>query len=534
VPRVSASATPGPVPVPIPIGGRPLTLVDARDLAAGAKARLDAGAPARMAPSRDAVESTLRRGDAVYGVNTGFGALKSVRIADGDVAALQVNLLRSHAAGAGPELEPAVVRLMLALRAHSLSLGASGVRPELAERLLELRDRDILPVVPSKGSLGASGDLIPLAHLALVVIGEGEARRAGRMAPTAEHLREAGLAPLALAAKEGLALINGTQAATAVGVLALVEGFEVLRAAHAACALSVEAIRGSALPFDARVHALRPHAGQIASAAAIRALLEGSGIVASHATCDRVQDPYSFRCAPQVLGASLEAAWFARDRIVTELNSVTDNPLCLAGVGGAGGEAMEIVSAGNFHGQPVAQALDVLAIGMAEVGSIAERRSYLLLDAGKSGLPPFLASNPGLESGLMIVQYLQAALVAENKALAQPASVDSIPSSAGQEDHVSLAMHAAMKALALVRNVRRVVAAELLCAAQGIESLRPLRSSDALEALHRGVRALVPPLDGDRRLDHDLVRLDAWIASGAAADAAGVAPSSIERKGVTP
>ena len=518
--------------VEIPIGGRALTFEDARALAAGAKARLDAGAARRMAPSRELVDSALRNGAAVYGVNTGFGALKSVRIADTDLAALQVNLLRSHAAGAGPELEPAVVRLMLALRAHSLSLGASGVRTDLVARLLELRERDILPVVPSKGSLGASGDLIPLAHLALVVIGEGEARRAGRVAPAAEHLRDVGIAPLALAAKEGLALINGTQAATAVGILAIAEGFEVLRAAHAACALSVEAIRGSEKPFDPRVHALRPHAGQVASAAAVRRLLEGSGIGASHADCDRVQDPYSFRCAPQVLGASLEAAWFARERLAIELNSVTDNPLCLTdavpGTAGSPGtpstKSPEIVSAGNFHGQPVAQALDFLAIGLAEVGSISERRTYLLLESAKSGLPPFLATNPGLESGLMIVQYLQAALVAENKALAHPACVDSIPTSAGQEDHVSLAMHAAMKALALVRNVRRVVAAELLCAAQGIESLRPLRSSAPLESLHAGVRALVPPLKGDRRLDQDLERLDSWVASAAASDAAGVAP----------
>jgi len=519
VPRVTAGAPGGTGRAPasaIPIGGRPLTFEEARALAAGAAARLDVNAAARMAPSRALVERLVERGDAVYGVNTGFGALKSVRIADADVRALQVNLLRSHAAGAGPELEPAVVRLMLALRAHSLALGASGVRPALVERLLALRDREMLPVVPSKGSLGASGDLIPLAHLALAVIGEGEARHAGRVAPTAEHLKAAGLDPLVLEAKEGLALINGTQAATAVGILAVAEGYEVLRAAHAACALSVEALRGSAMPFDARVHALRPHAGQVASAAAIRALLEGSAILASHAACDRVQDPYSFRCAPQVLGASLDAAAFARDRLTTEINSVTDNPLCFAA-------EEEIVSAGNFHGQPVAQALDFFAIGLAEVGSIAERRSYLLLDAAKSGLPPFLAANPGLESGLMIVQYLQAALVAENKALAQPASVDSIPSSAGQEDHVSLAMHAAMKALALVRNVRRIVAAEILCAAAGVETLRPLRSSEALEAFLAGARALAAPLTTDRRLDHDLARLDDWIADAGAGDAAGVA-----------
>jgi histidine ammonia-lyase len=329
-------------------------------------------------------------------------------------------------------------------------------------------------------------------------------------------LASAGLEPLVLAAMVGLALINGTPAATGVGAIAIAAGFDALRAAHAACALSVEALRGSARPFDARVHALRPHAGQIASAEALRALLDGSAIVASHADCERVQDPYSFRCAPQVLGASIDAARYARERITTEINSVTDNPLCFAA-------EQEIVSAGNFHGQPVAQALDVFAIGLAEVGSIAERRTYFLLDAAKSGLPPFLAANPGLESGLMIVQYLQAALVAENRALAQPASVDSIPSSAGQEDHVSMAMHAAMKALALVRNVRRVVAAELLCAAAGVDTLRPLRSSGVLEALHAGVRALVPPLTGDRRLDRDLERLDDWIARAGAGDAAGVA-----------
>lgn len=312
-------------------------------------------------------------------------------------------------------------------------------------------------------------------------------------------------------------MINGTQAAAALGALALAEAFETLRAAHAACALSIDALRGSAKPFLPRVHEARPHAGQRDSAAAVRRLLEGSAILASHAQCARVQDPYSLRCAPQVLGASIQAVRYARDVLVTEVNSVTDNPLCFA-------ESGEIVSAGNFHGQPLAQALDFLAIGMAEVGAVAERRTFLLLDPGKSGLPPFLCREAGLTSGLMIVQYLQAALVSENKMLAQPASIDSIPTSAGQEDHVSMAMHAAVKGLALVRNVRRVVAAELLCAAQGIEFLRPLSSSAPLEALHAGVRGLVPALDGDRRQDQDLAALDAWIASGGAADAARVEP----------
>jgi histidine ammonia-lyase len=405
---------------------------------------------------------------------------------------------------------------MLALRAHSLALGASGVRRALIEHLLAMRDRDLLPVVPSRGSLGASGDLIPLSHLALGVIGEGEIRREGRVAPAGEQYRAAGVAPLQLAAKEGLALINGTQAAAALGALALAESFETLRAAHAACALSVEAMRGSAKPFDARVHALRPHEGQADSAQAVRRLLEGSAILASHAGCGRIQDAYSLRCAPQVLGASIQAARYALGVVVTEVNSVTDNPLCFPDTG-------EVVSAGNFHGQPLAQALDFLAIGMAEVGSIAERRSYLLLDASKSDLPSFLSAHAGLSSGLMIVQYLQAALVSENKMLAQPASVDSIPTSAGQEDHVSMAMHAAVKALTLTRNVRRIVAAELLCAAQAVEVLRPLRTSEPLEALLADLRRRVPRLEEDRRQDEDLGRLDAWIAEGGVAAAAGVA-----------
>ncbi len=500
---------------PVALGGAPLTLADLRAIAGGGAVALDPGVPARVAPSRALIERVLSRGETVYGVNTGFGELKSVRIADADVERLQVNLLRSHASGFGPELPPSAVRLMLALRAHSLALGASGVRLALIEHLVRMLEKGLLPVIPGRGSLGASGDLIPLAHLALGVIGEGEARVEGREVPIADLYRGAGMAPLALAAKEGLALINGTQAMSAVGALALLEADEVLRAAHLACALSVEASRGSRAPFDPRVHRLRPHPGQVESAALLWDLLEASGILASHADCDRVQDPYSLRCAPQVLGASLHAVRFARATLLIEVNSVTDNPLCFA-------EEGEVVSAGNFHGQPIAQALDFLAIGVAEVGSISERRTFLLLDAAKSGLPPFLATHPGLETGLMIVQYLQAALVSENRMLASPASIDSIPTSAGQEDHVSMGMHAALKALTLVRNVRRIVAGELLCAAQGIHTLRPLRSSRRLEAALASLRGLVPPLTGDRRPDRDLDQLDEWIRSGAAAGAAEV------------
>ncbi len=517
-PRTEAAPRTGTTPPRVTVGGGALGLRDLAAIAAGAPVDLDPGVKARILPSRALVEEVLRKGEAVYGVNTGFGALKSVRVPDDEVERLQLNLLRSHAAGYGAELEAGAVRLMLALRAHSLAHGMSGVRLELIERLLAMLERDILPVVPSRGSLGASGDLIPLAHLALTLVGEGEARRGGRVAPAGEHLREAKLAPLTLQAKEGLALINGTQAAAALGALAVNEAFEVLRAAHATCALTIEALRGSAKPFLAPVHEARPHPGQVLSAAVMRRLLEGSGILASHQGCARVQDPYSLRCAPQVFGSSIQAARYAQGVLLIEVNSVTDNPLCFPDRP----EGEQIVSAGNFHGQPLAQALDFLAIGMAEVGSIAERRTFLLLDPAKSDLPPFLSREAGLTSGLMIVQYLQAALVSENKMLAQPASVDSIPTSAGQEDHVSMAMHAAVKALTLVRNVRRIVAAELLCAAQGIEFLRPLRSSAPLEALLRELRELVPPLDQDRRTDRDLDRLDAWIHEGGPARAARV------------
>jgi histidine ammonia-lyase len=501
----------------VALGGAPLGFADLRAIASGARVFLSPDVPARVAPSRALIERVLKEGSTVYGVNTGFGQLKSVRIPEDAVERLQINLIRSHACGFGPELEPRAVRLMLALRAHSLALGYSGVRLSLLENLVRMIEADILPVVPSRGSLGASGDLIPLAHLALGLIGEGEVRVDGRLVSTTDLMRGNGMAPLKLQAKEGLALINGTQGMTSVGSLALLEGAEVLRAAHVACALSVEAARGSSRPFDARVHAVRPHPGQRDSALALAGLLRDSGILSSHRDCGKVQDPYSLRCAPQVLGASIESFRRARETLLIEVNSVSDNPLCFAETG-------EVISAGNFHGEPMAQTLDFLAIGMAEVGSIAERRTFLLLDSAKSGLPPFLVPEAGLQSGLMIVQYLQAALVSENRMLAQPASVDSIPTSAGQEDHVSMGMHAAVKALVLVRNVRRIVAAEILCAAQGIHLLRPLRSSGALERVLAALREIVPPLTEDRRQDRDLEAIDGWIASGAPADLALVEP----------
>ena len=499
----------------VALGGAPLEFADLRAIASGARVFLSPDVPSKVAPSRALIERVLKEGSTVYGVNTGFGQLQSVRIREDEVEQLQLNLIRSHACGCGPELEPRVVRLMLALRAHSLAQGMSGVRLSLLEHLVKMIEADILPIVPSRGSLGASGDLIPLAHLALGLIGEGEVRADGRVAKAVDLMRGNGMAPLRLQAKEGLALINGTQAMTSVGAVALLESAEVLRAAHVACALSVEAARGSAKPFDPRVHAIRPHPGQRDSAAALHALLSGSGILDSHRDCGKVQDPYSLRCAPQVLGSSIESFRRARETLLIEVNSVSDNPLCFVDTG-------EVISAGNFHGQPVAQTLDFLAIGMAEVGSIAERRTFLLLDSVKSGLPPFLVPDAGLRSGLMIVQYLQAALVSENRMLAQPASVDSIPTSAGQEDHVSMGMHAAVKALQLVRNVRRVVAAEMLCAAQGINLLRPLRSSGPLERVIEALRGIVPPLQEDRRQDQDLEAIDAWIASGAPGDLAGV------------
>ncbi|MBX6350303.1 MAG: histidine ammonia-lyase [Clostridia bacterium] len=480
------------------IDGTSLGLADVWRVAQGGEPPdLAPEARARLARSRRSVEEALASGRAVYGVNTGFGRLAEVRVGEGDLEALQLNLLRSHAAGVGEPFPSEVVRAMMLLRANALAVGASGVRPELVEFLIAMLRAGVHPRVPSQGSLGASGDLAPLAHLALVVVGEGEADYRGRVLPGDLALREAGLAPLRLAPKEGLALINGTQAMTAQGALALVRAKALAAVADLALALSLQALAGLADPFRPEVQALRPHPGQARSAGRILRLLEGSRLLSQPGGA-RVQDAYSLRAAACVHGASLDAIAFAERVVVTEMNSATDNPLLLED---------GVVSAANFHGQPVALALDLLGLAVHELGDISERRTFRLLDPNLSGLPPFLAERSGLFSGLMIPQYVAASLVAENRLLASPASADSIPSSADQEDHVSMGALAARKADRIVRNVARILAIELITACQAVEfrgreGLSPL----CLEA-YRAVRRISPPVREDRSLSGEIERL---------------------------
>jgi histidine ammonia-lyase len=461
----------------------------------------------RVAASRALVEAALGDGRAHYGINTGFGSLKSVRVDAADLARLQENLLRSHAVGVGPPVPRERTRRMLRLKAHALGLGVSGVSPAVVERLLAMDARGLVPVVPEQGSLGASGDLAPLAHLALPLLGEGQLWTDDGPAPAADVLAAHGLAPIALGPKDGLALINGTQFMAAYGAEIAARGRRLADTADLAAAMTMEATRGSARPFEARVHAVRPHPGAIATAALVRRLVAGSEIGPSHADCDRVQDPYSVRCVPQVHGASRDALAYAAAVVETEINSVTDNPLVFAGADGA----PDLISAGHFHGQPLALASDFAAIALAELASISERRTYLLLDA-HDHLPPFLMEHTGLQSGFMMVQYTAAALVSENKTLCHPASVDSIPSSRGQEDHVSMGAWGARKALRVLENAEQVVAVELLCAAQGLDFRRPLRSGAGVEAAFAAVRACVPfrradgPFEADLAACLDLVR----------------------------
>lgn len=504
------------------IDGRTLTLEglerEARTVPAGAT--LAPAAAARMRQSRAVVERALAAGAPVYGVNTGFGELKSRRVDDADLARLQLNLLRSHAAGVGPALPDDVVRALGLLRANSLAVGVSGVRPELVVHLLAMLERGVVPVVPAQGSVGASGDLAPLAHFALVLVGEGRASLAGDVKSGAEALAAVGLQPFVLAPKEGLALINGTQLSTAVLALTLVDAGRLLRAALGACALSLEALLGSTRAYDARVMAVRPHPGAQAVARALCALVQGSGLMLSHADCNRIQDPYSLRCAPQVLGASADALAYARAIVERELNAATDNPLVFAGaLNDRDAEGDDVISAGNFHAQPIGMAADHVAAALAEIGSIAERRVDLLTDEKRSGgLPAFLTDQPGLHSGLMIVQYAAAALVSENKTLCFPASVDSIPTSAGIEDHVSMAPIAARKARAVLDNAARVVACEMVAGAQALEfraaaaGARPGAGSDAMLA---AVRERVPRVLEDRPLGDALERLAMDVLSGA-------------------
>jgi histidine ammonia-lyase len=451
---------------------------------------------------------------AVYGVNTGFGKLANQRIAHGDLVQLQLNLLRSHAVGVGEPLPARVVRLILLLKAASLARGFSGIRYEVIDALVKLFNHGITPVIPCQGSVGASGDLAPLAHLSLPLIGEGEVFYAGARMPAAQALASAGMRPVQLQAKEGLALINGTQVSTAMAIDALLACDRLFEAAVISGALTIDAARGSDGPFDPRIHAVRGQPGQIACAAAYRSLMAGSAIRQSHLQGDdRVQDPYCLRCQPQVMGACLDQMRYAAQVLVIEANAVTDNPLVFADGRGAdaGGE---MISGGNFHAEPVALAADALAVAIAEIGAITERRIAMLVDTVVSRLPPFLTPEPGLNSGFMIVHVTAAALASENKSLAHPASVDSLPTSANQEDHVSMATFAARRLQPMLANTEHIVAIELLAATQGIEFLRPLKSSAALEDVMRLVRSISPAMMHDRSLAPDMKAVRHLVTAG--------------------
>lgn len=464
-----------------------------------ARVGLTADARARVRAARALVDAKATADEPAYGINTGFGSLSDVRIPRDQLSALQLNLIRSHAAGVGEPLSVAAVRATMALRANVLAKGFSGAREATVDALVDALNAGVHPRIPSRGSVGASGDLAPLAHLALVLVGEGEVLD--------RTLNDAGLQPLQLDAKEGLALINGTQPSTAVLALAWHEAMRLADAADVAAAMSLDALRGSAKPFDPRIHEARPYDGQRTSARRIAALLKDSAINASHATCGRVQDAYCLRCAAQVHGAARDALAFVERTLTIEANSGTDNPMVFA-------EQSEIVSGGNFHGAPVAIAADLLAIAVTHLATISERRADRLLDSKVSGLPPFLTEHSGLHSGLMMAQVTAAALASELKSLAHPASVDTIPTSAGKEDHVSMSMGAALKAARAAEMAQQVVAIELLCASQGIDLLRPLTSSPVLEQVHATIRAGVPRLADDRAPAPDIARLASYISDG--------------------
>ncbi|MDP6565996.1 MAG: histidine ammonia-lyase [Alphaproteobacteria bacterium] len=488
-----------------------LALADLRRLA-GAGKPLDIvfaeGCRAAVEAAEAAVREVLDSGRTVYGVNTGFGNLAQVGIPADQLATLQRNIVLSHAAGTGPLLDDPTVRLILVLKAAALARGYSGVRWETIEALLRLSKADVLPCLPAKGSVGASGDLAPLAHLSAALLGVGEVRHKGKPLPAAEGLRKADLEPLELGPKEGLALLNGTQVSTAMALRGLFAAERLLAAALVVGALSVDAAMGSDVPFDDRIHAVRGQPGQRRVAAIQRRLLTGSAIRHSHLSCDRVQDPYCLRCQPQVMGACLDHLEFAAGVLEREANAVSDNPLVFA-------EDGEILSGGNFHAEPVAMAADVLALVLAETGALAERRVALLVDEKFSGLPPFLAKDSGLNSGFMVAHVTAAALASENKGLAHPASVDSLPTSANQEDHVSMAAHAARRLGEMADNTAGILAIEWLAAAQGVEFHAPMSSSDELMAAVALLRKVVPPLETDRFLAPDIAAAKALIVDGA-------------------
>ena len=473
----------------------------------------------RIAESNELIDDVVAGGEKIYGVNTGFGQLAQVRIGDDQLAQLQENLVRSHAVGVGEHFDDEIVRLIMLIKVIALAEGFSGVRLELVEVLCELINHNIYPCIPSRGSVGASGDLAPLAHMAGALIGIGEVHVNGGLMSASDALKEAGIDPVKLAPKEGLALLNGTQVSTALALAAVFRTENILSAALMSGAMSSDAIKGSDVPFDKRIQSVRGHGGQIAVAGVLRDLMHNSDIRASHVDCGRVQDPYSIRCQPQVMGACLDVIRHVCSVLETESNAVTDNPLVFA-------DSKLVLSGGNFHAEPVALAADYLALAIAEIGALAERRIALLIDANHSGLPAFLVKDGGLNSGFMMAQVTAAALASENKSHAHPASVDSIPTSANQEDHVSMATYAARRLHNMLDNVASIVAIELLTAAQGIEFHRPTKSSPAIENVIATVREISPAYENDRSLASDIQRLAARIDDGRFCDyAASVLPS---------
>jgi histidine ammonia-lyase len=495
-------------PTILEVGGKPLCLARLRQAWKGpTQVKLTEECYQRLEASAATIQEIIRKGSTVYGVNTGFGLLARTRIDEHQLAELQRNLVMSHSVGVGGLLEDQVVRLILVLKIIGLSRGHSGVRPQLVATLQRLLECEIYPCIPAKGSVGASGDLAPLAHLSAVLLGVGQARHRGEVLEATEALQVAGLEPFELAAKEGLALLNGTQVSTALALSGLFASENLLAAAVVAGALSVDAARGSDTPFDARIHEVRGQQGQIDVAAAYRRLLTKSAIRHSHRDCKRVQDPYSLRCQPQVMGACLDTMRFVCKTLVTEANAVTDNPVVFADSG-------DVLSGGNFHAEPIAMASDTLALAIAELGSLSERRTALLLDANLSELPAFLVEKGGLNSGFMMAQVTSAALVSENKTFAHPASVDSIPTSANQEDHVSMATFAARRLGEMATNSMTVVAIELLAAAQGIEFHRPLLTSPLLQIPLASIRRQVPPYDRDRYFAPDIAEILTLVTAG--------------------
>ena len=480
---------------------------------------LGESAKRRITESNELIAEVVAGGERVYGVNTGFGQLASVRISDDELAHLQANLVRSHAVGVGEDLDDDIVRLIMLMKVIALAEGYSGVRIELVETLCEMINHNIYPRIPSRGSVGASGDLAPLAHMAGALIGEGEVRVNGSLLPATVALENAGIKAVKLAPKEGLALLNGTQVSTALALAAAFRTENLLAAVMMAGAMSSDAIRGSDTPFDKRIQNVRGHGGQIAVAAVLRGLMHGSDIRASHQECDRVQDPYSIRCQPQVVGACLDVLRHVCSVLETEANAVTDNPLVFA-------DSKSVLSGGNFHAEPVALAADYLALAIAEIGALSERRIALLIDSHMSGLPAFLVADGGLNSGFMMAQVTAAALASENKSHAHPASVDSLPTSANQEDHVSMATFAGRRLHTMLDNVADIIAIELLAAAQGIEFHRPKKSSPVIEAVISDLREISPAYEEDRSLSSDIRRVAANVDHGAYCEhAASVLPS---------